>query len=299
MVYLVRKRGMGDVLWIEPLIRQLAAKHKQVIVYTKNNFLFDNYPLKNVRFISRLNLFEKFLLAFDSFFGSSLFFINLEMAYEKKPRMHFLRAYQEKARLPITLEYPKIYFSDEEKKPALSIENKLAIIHLESLTDKNYRKVYGVDWQSVVAHLKEKNFHVIQIGTEDLHINGAEYKRTTSREMIRVISTATLFIGIDSGPSHIAASLSIPALIFFGAVNPDYRHFRQLFKGYFLQQFCEFAGCYHTGHDTSGPDCKLVGKNGIPKCSLHTTEYVLKHIDLLISQYITSQPVSTIQSKLD
>ncbi len=39
-MYLVRKRALGDVLWIEPVIRALAAKHKKVVVVTLFNDLF-------------------------------------------------------------------------------------------------------------------------------------------------------------------------------------------------------------------------------------------------------------------
>ena len=116
-------------------------------------------------------------------------------------------------------------------------------------------------------------------------IDGVQTVKTTIREMISLINGSSFFIGIDSGPSHIAASLGIPALIFFGAVNPSYRHFSQLFKGSFLQQYCEFAGCYHEQVSATGVECRLVGDNGIPKCSLHTTEYVISNIDLLIKKF--------------
>lgn len=102
--------------------------------------------------------------------------------------------------------------------------------------------------------------------------------------MMVVIKKSSLFIGIDSGPSHIAASLGTPSLLFFGAINPDYRHFRELLKGHILQQACEFAGCYHTSQKEE-VDCRLVGNSGIPKCSLHTTEYVKGQIDSVIKAY--------------
>ncbi len=289
-VYLVRKRGLGDVLWIEPVIRQLAAQNKKVIVYTKYNILFENYPLKNVFFKDDLSPFEKICWKIESALGVSLFFINLEMAYERSPKMHFLHAYQLKAGLSKTNEYPHIYFDEKEKVSKLSNDKKYVILHLESLTDKNYRKVYGIDWAKVISYLGGKGFSVIQIGREDLNFPGAKYTGTSIRQMTLLIKDASFFIGIDSGPSHIAASLNIPALIFFGAVNPDFRHFRDLFKGYFLQQFCEFAGCYHESISVKGPDCRLVGNNGIPKCSLHTSEYVISHIDLLIKKYLDNDP---------
>jgi hypothetical protein len=64
-----------------------------------------------------------------------------------------------------------------------------------------------------------------------------------------------------------------------------FRHFPELFKGYFLQQPCEFAGCYHEVISGRGQSCRLVGDAGIPKCCLQTTENVKKYIDLLLENY--------------
>jgi len=102
--------------------------------------------------------------------------------------------------------------------------------------------------------------------------------------LIALINKCDLFIGIDSGPSHIATSLGKPALIFFGAVNPLLRHFPGKFQGSFLQQPCEFSGCYHEVISKSGQTCRLVGDSGIPKCSLHTNAYLLNAINNLTTE---------------
>jgi ADP-heptose:LPS heptosyltransferase len=286
VVYLIRKRALGDVLWIEPVIRQLAARNKKVIVYTKHPELFQHYPLPNVRFVNHLSKLQKVLWGLDQYLLFSRFFISLDRAYEKNPKTHVLYAYQQKAGLPITHEYPRLYLSPEERafRPSAVGQRKYVVLHLESLAERNYRKVYGVEWEKIVSALSEKGFAVVQVGKEPLEIPGTIHARTSVREMIGIISGAAFFIGIDSGPSHMAASLGVPSLIFFGAVNPDFRHFGDLFKGRCLQQFCEYAGCYHESN-ASKPICKLVGNEGIPKCSLHTTEYVLNNIDLLIKDY--------------
>ncbi len=284
-VYIVRRRALGDVLWIEPVIRQMAAKVKKVIVYTKFAELFENYPLPNVEFRPSLSIFEKIIWKTERFLNTSLSFINLDMAYENKPRLHILKAYQQKASLPETEEYPRLYLSENEKSGEWVQGKPYVVLHLESFTDKNYRKVYGVDWKEVTGRLSAMGFVTILIGKEPGTMEGAQYIQTGLRGMISLISKASFFIGIDSGPSHIAASLGIPSLIFFGAVNPDLRHFRKFFKGYFLQQYCEYAGCYHEVKSILGPECRLVGNDGIPKCSLHTTAYVLEHIDLLTKEY--------------
>ncbi|HEX8357246.1 MAG TPA: glycosyltransferase family 9 protein, partial [Segetibacter sp.] len=109
-------------------------------------------------------------------------------------------------------------------------------------------------------------------------------KKTTIRELITLIYHSKLFIGLDSGPSHISASLGVPSIIFFGAVNPVFRHFSELFNGVFMQEKCEFNGCYHEVIlDTKGPACKLVGDEGIPKCSVHSTMDVIANAQKLLA----------------
>jgi len=249
------------VLWIEPVIRQFAARYKKVIVFTKFPELFLHYPLPNVRFVKDLSKLEKLLWGLENWFPLTRFFISLDGSYEKNPKTHVLYAYQTKAGLPITHEYPRLYLSQEERhfRPSVVGMRKYVVLHLESMAERNYRKVYGVEWEKIVSALSEKGFAVVQVGKEPLEIPGIIHARTSVREVIGIISGAAFFIGIDSGPSHMAAALSVPSLIFFGAVNPDFRHFRDLFKGRFLQQFCEYAGCYHESN-ASKPVCKLVGK---------------------------------------
>jgi hypothetical protein len=132
--------------------------------------------------------------------------------------------------------------------------------------------------------LQERGLKVIQLGKKST--DSVITINTTIRQMISTIYNATFFIGTDSGPSHIAASLGIPSLIFFGAVDPATRHFKHLFKGHFLQQYCEYGGCFHDVIMPPEPVCRLVGDEGIPKCSLHTTEYLLNNIDLLIKEHL-------------
>jgi ADP-heptose:LPS heptosyltransferase len=286
IVFLVRKRALGDVLWIEPVIRQLAARYKKVIVYTKYPDLFLHYPLKNVRFTSRLSFWEKALWAIEKALPLTRFFIDLDHAYEDNPKIHFLSAYQLASGLPVTHEYPRLYLDEAEKRfrPA-NTPGRYAVLHLESMTDRNYRKVYGVDWQKLVSQLTARSYTVLLIGKDPVPIPGATVTKTSIREMMGLIANASLFIGIDSGPSHLAAALGIPALIFFGAINPDFRHFRDLLNGHIMQQPCEYAGWYHEANENTGWSCKLVGDEGIPKCALFTTENVSNNIDLLLKDY--------------
>jgi len=150
--YIIRKRQIGDVLWIEPVIRALSGRYSKVYVYTKYNELFENYPLKNVVFKSKLNLLEKLGALAERILGTAFLFINLDMSYEKKPHLHILHAYQQKAGLPVTYEYPKLYLNRKEEEVEFYPGKKYIILHLESFTDKNYRKVFGINWEIILKH---------------------------------------------------------------------------------------------------------------------------------------------------
>ena len=280
----MRKRAIGDVLWMEPVIRAFAKKYRRVIVHSKYNELFQNYPFKNVQFKSELTFFEKVLIRIERFFGTHFFSIELDNAYEKTPKMHLLSAYQLKASLPVTQEYPHLYLTDAEKANNRFL-NRYAVLHMESFSERNYRTVHGVNWESVVDYLGTIGIQTIEIGTKEKTVKNAMFVKTSIRELIALVYNSTMFIGCDSGPSHIAASLGVKSLIFFGAVNPEYRHFSKLFNGLFLQQPCEFSGCYHeVSGNIKGPSCRLVGDIGIPKCSLHTTENVITKIDTILKR---------------
>jgi ADP-heptose:LPS heptosyltransferase len=282
-ILLIRKRGLGDVVWMEPVIRALAGKYKHVQVFTLFDSVFENYPLKNVEFRNKLSFLEKVVVRIERFLGTRFFTISLDMSYEIWPKMHILNAYQKRAGRPFTKDYPKLYLSTAESN-TFFLDKPYVILHIETLAGKNYRNVYGVNWQQVVDYLHAKGYGVVEIGKEQ-SVQGAAYFKTDIRGMMSLIANASFFIGLDSGPSHIAAAFGVPAILFFGAVNPEYRHFKELFKGYILQEYCEFAGCYHEHKHIGTITCRVVGDEGIPPCSLHSTGMVLDSINKLIAKY--------------
>jgi ADP-heptose:LPS heptosyltransferase len=284
-IYLIRYDGMGDVLWTEPLLEHLAQSGKTIIVVSHHNELFQNYPYQNVYFRRRLKKREKIWMFLESLFFGQSHFINLNDAYEKSPKQHFLQAYLQKANVTMPLRYPQLFLSDKEKLQPL-VRGKYVILHLESSNPKNYRRVYGIDWPTITENIHALGFEIIQIGKDTQPIPATRQIKTHSlRELINLIYHSHFFIGLDSGPSHIAACLQKPGLIFFGAVNPLFRHLPEFFKGLFLQQPCEYAGCYHEVIGTGQQTCRLVGNNGIPKCCLHTNDDVLNNVNMLIRQY--------------
>jgi ADP-heptose:LPS heptosyltransferase len=277
---------MGDVLWTEPLIRQLAARHRKVVLFTLFTELFKNYPLPNVTVKKIPPGWYRAVLKFKNRLSGGQTYHKLDGIYEASPKMHMLHAYQQYFSLPITNEYPHLYMDDQEKKPIEGLPANYVVLHLDPNAKFNYRKVYGVNWEEIVSHLQSKNLSVVLTGHNPEPLKGATIFNGSLRQLMQLIYNSRFLIGVDSGPSHIAASLKKPALIFFGSVNPLYRHFPESLKGYILQQPCEFAGCYHEVVSGKGQSCRLVGDEGIPKCCLHTNESIKGHIDNLLQKYL-------------
>lgn len=281
---------MGDVLWIEPIVKKLASKYKKLIVYTKSPELFQNYPLENVHFKKSLSFLERVLVSIEKHLGLQLFTINLENAYENKPDIHFLHAYEKKANLPLTREYPKLYLSQSEKGRRL-VKGKFVVLHIESFSDKKFRQIFGVNWEEIVSQLQSKGFKVIQIGINPQKIKRTTVLKTSLRELIALINDASYFIGIDSGPSHIAASLKIPSIIFFGAVNPLNRHFPELFEGVLLKKQCEYDLDQATVLNKKCLICKISNDSSIALCSFYSTTEVLLTISQLMGKYDSTIPI--------
>lgn len=283
---------MGDVLWTEPIVKELATRNKKIVLFTQFPDLFRNYPLQNVRIRKIPSDLYRTILKILNFFSGKKIYHKLDGIYEAMPKMHMLHAYQRYFSLPQKNEYPTLYLTGDEKKPIDGLPKNYVVIHLDANMTLNYRKVYGVDWNEIVMHLRSKGFSVIVTGHQVEPLNDAIMYNGSLRQLIQLIYNCRFFIGMDSGPSHIAASLQKPSLIFFGSVNPVYRQFPEIFKGFFLQQPCEYAGCYHEVISGEGQPCKLVGNTGIPKCSLHTNEYVENYIDLLLEKFKSANPES-------
>jgi ADP-heptose:LPS heptosyltransferase len=277
--YIVRKRALGDVLWIEPVIRAMAGKYRKIIVHTRYNELFENYPLSNVFFKDRLSFWERGLILIEKKLGMHLFTLDLDGAYEARPALHPLHAYQQKAGLAFTREYPKIFLSEDEKKKA--VEEQYAVLHIQTFSDKKYRQLQGIDWNKISAWLYAKGFKIIQTGEKDAGLEQTVYTRTSIRQLIRLIGHASLFVGIDSGPSHIAAGLSIPSMILFGALDPSLRHFPELFPGILMKQPCG-KGCSNIISDQEDHRCALVSKDQIPPCCFYSDEIVLFKLQTLV-----------------
>ena len=281
IIFVQRKRALGDVLWIEPLIRHLAQKYYFVVVNTLYAELFENYPLKNVYFSKNQHRLIKIFREISKALFGSIGFLDLDNVYEKSPRIHILRAYFIAAGYPdAPLSYPMIYPLARNK---ISHKKKNVVIHLSAPSfQKNFRTIEGIDWVQIKNYFENRDFNVIGISDDPIHTNFySEIINPSIQELITIIDDCNLFIGLDSGPAHIAVSLKKPSIVFFGSVNPEYRFLMNDFNGKIMQQPCIYAGCYHNFLDSAKRHCLLVDESVAAPCCRFKTEELLSAIESL------------------
>ena len=280
MILIRRSSAFGDVLWSEPVVRYFLNKNKKVKVFTDYPEVFNNYPSSNLYIDKKLKNIDRSISLVGTKLGLKPYVIDLNKAYEKRPKMHVLKAYFEVAGIKDEpLSYPKLYLSEQEK--INRFDKPYAVLHIEK-NRLNFRNVYGVDWAEIVHYLKQQGLEIIQLSASGEDIYGNWVKTPSLRDVMSIIYNCRIFVGFNSGPSHIADSFGKLCVLFFGAVNQKYWHLDS-FKGKFLKQDCEFANCYHEVTGSEGQVCKLVGSTGIPKCSVHKTETVIETISNVLA----------------
>lgn len=267
-IVLRRTGAMGDVIMLEPVMEYFNSKGYRVILDTLphyyNLFYKHYFRVEHVAFLEGEDT-------------SGYRMINFDMAYEVTPRQLALKSYFTMAGVQdYTLRNPRLNFqSTHETK----LFDKYIVVHIDD-TDMPHRNVRGIDWEYVCIAVETMGYEMFQIGRRDA-AGKAGIKINTPNEsmMAYVIAGADLFIGIDSGPGQIAVSCGVKSVLFFGSVNPEYRY-ADLDNVTVIQNYCPFAGCYHSAISTIGVDCMIEKEN--PPCMRHETDEVIKVLNSLL-----------------
>lgn len=239
---------LGDIVAAEPIIDALRQKHPnaKIVWIVKDMYkgLLLNHPqidrveietsLMSSIFLSNNPPFTHFYnlhlneLRFDPYFKRTLvnptaekIGLNLTNYYSKG---NLLKSFYDLCHIPY----------NESKQPHLYLENEVTVE-----LPKNYwvihRKSNGIDreWQDehwarlIHNSIDAYGITIVEVGVSNgLDINHVNFislvGKTNIPEMAKIIAGANFFIGIDSGPSHIANAFEIPGLILLG----DFKNFR-------------------------------------------------------------------------
>ena len=117
---------------------------------------------------------------------------------------------------------PHLYITETHKSvvSSLQLPRKYIAVHCQSA--QNSRNWDSPKWQSLITHiLLNTDYYIVEIGlSSDLVINSNRYINLCGKlnllETAEVISKAKLFIGIDSGPAHLANAVDTFGIIMIG-----------------------------------------------------------------------------------
>jgi len=267
-IVIKRTAAIGDCIILEPVMRYYALKGYNVVLDIPAAY----FELYNAHYfpVKHLSQFDKGRINPEKE-------INIDLAYEVKPRQNYLKSYFEFAGISdYQLTKPQLYpLVDRRTK----LFQKYVVLHIDE-RETPERNVYGVNWKNVQRHLETLGYTVIQIGA-NRHEPVGLYMNTPSIGFMKfVLAGADLFIGCDSGPSHIAVAHNVPSIIFFGSVCPDYIH-ADMTNIIPIQGSCEAAYCWHIPGGTSGQKCKFQDSDKYLQCCNVSFEPVIDAINQL------------------
>jgi len=269
-IVIVRHSALGDVIMCEPLIDYYFNKGYQVVLDTLPQFMsvFFQYrhPLKHISQMNPKIIPEKI--------------INLDGAYESKPKQPVLQSYYEFAGITDTsLVNSKLNLIAGKDE---MLFQKYILLHIDD-TGMEYRNQHGIDWNFVVQYYQRLNYQVFQIGKRMKEIV-APYLNTVTLEMLLfVIKGADCVVAIDSSPAQIAVSLNVPTVIMFGSVNPKLRY-NDFSKIQIVHTDCPTSSerfCYHeTENSEVGNKCEF--NEYMPPCTVYTHFNILNAVNKLL-----------------
>lgn len=156
-------------------------------------------------------------------------FFDLDMAYEKEPLTHPVLAYARALELPTgePMGGLKVY----PDAPAVAIAEKMipdgarfALIHVGSIPGWVGREWRGA-WPRVLEEIRKMGFKVARVGNDQTPQIpcDADFACWPFMRLAALMKRASLFVGVDSMPFHVAQAAEIPAVGIFGCVEPSLR----------------------------------------------------------------------------
>jgi ADP-heptose:LPS heptosyltransferase len=209
------------------------------------------------------------------------------MAYESTPKRLHLESYYAFAGVKDgKIRRPTLYLNFDAKSNKYKLFPKYALIHIDK-REQPHRNINNVDWSLIAKLLLDEGYTVVQVGkNEHEEIKGAvQFNCSTQELLLMACAGADLFIGADSGISHVCVAFGVPSIIAFGSVNPEYIH-PDLTNIYPIHMHendgvCGRPFCWHESVTTTGQDC-YIGKEN-PPCTQFSALPILETIVKIIN----------------
>lgn len=245
--------AMGDVLMITPMIQrfyQSRAGQCEIHVETHYPEIFKNNPW--VKFARRPS--ESFGEKYDITF-------NLNETYELNNDMHIMDAYELHVFGNTTNHRQCHLFSDNAELASvltrISLDQKHIVLHMRNihnhLLNQQARNVDEAIWRQVIdGLLTQTELQVIQVGSHsDLCFTGSDRlidlrNQLSLHQLMQLMAITGRFVGVDSGPAHIAACTGADMLVLYTTAKSALRRpERPTGKFIGMEANIECQGCLH------------------------------------------------------
>lgn len=292
--------GIGDIICTMPAALEIAKKHPEVPL------IYNCY--KEFKCIPQLAGLKCRTTSFQEVGLISYWYRWLLKAYYQfssdddrpgvVPNQGYIKDFGSEFGIEVSDDHPRIESSpqviDAVRNRLIDMsasESPLIVIHPGPSWP--VREWTEVSWTQLVDKLHTLGVkNVIQIGTSfhsltpgasaSVDINGAIslVDQLTLEETITLISLANVFIGIDSGMLHVAASVGTPSVGLWGPTSPQFR-FSEEKRQLHIASSAPCQGCHHRvprEHWITGCPYDIKCMNEIHEMD------VLKHIDILLNK---------------
>jgi len=235
---LINRQGAGgDVLMTTPIFRKIHQDHSgacdiDFCTFTQNEIWVRHNP--HIKRVITSHVIGTGAAPAADMIAKYDQYIDLDNVYERNPGVHAIDAYAEVAIGHSDFDRSlELHTTDQDKEFARELKqilnNDYIVLHIRKHFWEN-RNLPTTFWQALVEKLLDQtSLTIVQIGgTHEPCISGHDRLidlrgGTTILNLKEVIANSRLFIGSDSGPTHVAASTATNMMVFYTTVREEYR----------------------------------------------------------------------------
>lgn len=268
----IRDAGIGDLLLLEPVLRQLNKNSCEVTIVTRFPDVYKYNPyIGNVIQMESKGVIPKSVIASEYDVSDDL--RSYSETCENRDTRHRTDCYNQVFDVDIKDKEPSLFFSKKEKGVITKKEGRTyigiacdgshffrrysyGIELIDSLLedDKNVVVILGDGWEDGQGFVKygKKNERVIDL-----------QGKTTVRQVINTVKDLDKLVSVDTGLMHIGLSLHVPTVCIFSIIDPKLRidYYTGPKQVIYTELDCRGCGSWHMAkcpHGSTRDDPKFI-----------------------------------------